>query len=175
MKTAMDKWCEKNGYDKNGVFVYTSDESGCWNKGDVIKLSYDDDSNYPYFSQNGINHPAALEFLTQRKQQFPTTPFKLSCGDKPEVRQWLKDNGCIVWDSIMPNKKYLFIDNTMKVYWDCESYYNSREYKEITPIITPDKVVGVSCGEDDKVERKRKKIEKKIAKLQVELERLGNK
>lgn len=27
-------------------------------------------------------------------QTFPDFDFKLDCGDSPEVRQWLKDNGC---------------------------------------------------------------------------------
>lgn len=45
---------------------------------------------------------------------FPNFNFKLDCGDRPEVRQWLRDNGCCWKDGydlteLRLGEKYLFV------------------------------------------------------------------
>lgn len=53
---------------------------------------------------------------------FPTLPFSLTCGDKPEVCQWLKDNGC-VWTAgqdltqYLKTRKRLYVNNNKFVNW----------------------------------------------------------
>lgn len=93
-----------------------------------------------------------------KTQNFPTTPFKLSCGDKPEVRQWLKDNGCMWNDgddlgTEATDEKYLFVDECCQVTMvDTEgSYYTDHQYPEITPVTSLPKVVGYSVASSTEV------------------------
>lgn len=72
---------------------------------------------------------------------FPDFPFKLSCGDRPEVRQWLKDNGC-KWnsgDNLFVNwslsKKYILIETDKTVTHVVENNY-SRKYNEYFEIVS---------------------------------------
>lgn len=190
-ETPMDKWCRENGYDKHGVFIYT---------GDVCKDSYelflceDDGTEYPFFrTKGGTGMCAFLKKLKQgvvppsdKEVSFPETPFKLKCGDKPEVRQWLKDNGC-KWSSgrelttdYLKENCLLYVEEGKKLI--CTSFterYNEASIKEVTPIIQPEqtiqtvvpaKVVGFSFGDNHKgTEKKKKKLERKIKKLQNKL------
>lgn len=121
-----------------------------------------------------------IELPTDVYRSFPEPPFKLSCGDKPEVRQWLKDNGC-EWYIKEPQqgRKFLIVRENL----DIDSWHNSAEEKgyklnespEITPIIaevpvttTEMKVVGYSVNESSKEES----LEELQEKLKEEQEKL---
>jgi hypothetical protein len=113
------------------------------------------------------------------KTPFPNFPFKLRNGDKPEVRQWLKDNG-VVWASgadvvkqmrSVAGGDLLFIeDKSMTTTFD-ENWFDTKSIKEIQLDIQPAKVVGYSLVE--KVENKSEKelkLEELIGKLSSQLE-----
>lgn len=111
------------------------------------------------------------------KTSFPDYPFKLRNGDKPEIRQWLKDNG-VVWcdgdddlfthldeGNIVINSRSDFGFHSSPVMWENE------DAKEIQLEIQPAKVVGYSLVE--KVENKSEKelkLEELIGKLSSQLE-----
>ena len=46
---------------------------------------------YEEFEKYILNNEKETDTMTV---DFPDFDFKISCGDRPEVRQWLKDNGC---------------------------------------------------------------------------------
>lgn len=190
-ETPMDKWCRENGYDKHGVFIYTGEGR---KKGYEIFLCEDDLSDCPFFrTKEGVEVAAHFCHLKQEVVQpsaktdsFPETPFKLKCGDKPEVRQWLKDNGC-KWSSgrelttdYLKRNSLLYVEEGKKISCTrCTEIYNETSIKEVTPIIQPEqtiqtvvpaKVVGFSLGDNHKkAEKKKKKLERKIKKLQNKL------
>lgn len=190
-KTPMDKWCEKNGYDKDGVFVCVSKVHEHLRLGDKLMLEEDENDDRPLFKliSTGDEYEvyAELSGITQEKTKeekettFPTTPFKLKCGDKPEVRQWLKDNGCdwingycIVSSDHEKDTCMLFIiDGEVSHQFDDEQYYNNHKYPEVNPIITPAKVVGYTTETKEDNTKEKEKIKRKIAKLQKKLEGLG--
>lgn len=175
-------WCKENGYDPEGVFVYSTENEGNFKNGDKLTLYYDDNTDIPMFKliinscDDSVEY-ACIYSLTQDKKQmtknnFPIPPFKLSCGDKPEVRQWLKDNGC-VWNSGSDLTVYLIDEKRLLVWSDmkvtrCDGdnkYYKNHDFPEITPTITPSRVTGYS-----QEPTKKQKLENKIAKLQKKLD-----
>ena len=114
-----------------------------------------------------------------KETTFPDFPFKLSCGDRPEVRQWLKDNGC-EWSNgnditkdhnfrfqvkNQENAKILWVDTgddeKRKVFIGTLS---PESYIEIEPTI---KVTGYTLTESSK---SRKETIEKITELRNNLE-----
>lgn len=103
---------------------------------------------------------------------FPDFDFKLSCGDSPEVRQWLKDNGC-VWYlggcplSVQTDKGYLYVRNRM-IAWDHKTDWmiDSRNLPVIQPTFT---VTGFTVPESEK---KRKETLDKIKEKEDTIKRL---
>lgn len=89
---------------------------------------------------------------------FPDFPFKLSCGDRPEVRQWLKDNGCSwnsgcdMFESWSLGKKYLLINIDKSVLHVAQERYSTgyEEYFEIQPTIG---VTGYTLTESSKARK----------------------
>lgn len=120
---------------------------------------------------------------------FPDFDFKLSCGDRPEVRQWLKDNGC-VWNSgddlerCMLSCSNLYVTSTfvttnligndlLKIQLKA---FEKNELPEVTPTLS---VTGFTCPEHEEKalhqqqqQRKIQKLEKTIQKAQEQINEL---
>lgn len=112
---------------------------------------------------------------------FPDFPFKLRNGDKPEVRQWLKDNG-VVWcsgadvvnlvytDELNDDGYLLSIINGKMITYSFESSFENDTAKEIQLAIQPAKVLGYSLVEvANKKSEKELQLEEIVAKLHAQL------
>ena len=83
--------------------------------------------------------------------ELPSFPFKLSCGDSPVVREWLKDNGC-TWGSSSDltncgtKHKHLYVKDTL-VFLGSD---RENIYKGISLTIQQGVVVAWSCSPSDK-------------------------
>ena len=121
---------------------------------------------------------------------FPGFSFKLSCGDRPEVRQWLKDNGCKWYngeDITKEPEHQIKIKGNIKVLWvdfreDEERVVfiattSHESYMEIEPIV---KVTGYKLTEESKARKQKldkitelrnnvKDIQKQIEELEKDL------
>jgi len=198
--TKFEKWCEDEGFDPKGVFTVVSAYYKNFFLGDKVKVERDDNRKWIHFiSKEGESHLLSFEKrLTQLPedntmnnptQSFPQTPFKLSCGDRPEVRQWLKDNGC-KWQSSedlteeMLSEKFLSIDKQHKVlYHKNKERYIDRKLPELI-LSFSDPIPAAVCSwelvkeekeattQSPSPSRKRKKLKKAIKKLQKELTKL---
>ncbi len=129
-------------------------------------VEWDNDEVNSYYEKDLIKQEEVI------KTPFPTFPFKLRNGDKPEVRQWLKDNGCD-WAFTGHITEYML--DTDELFVNRKSVYAGSDgcthYKEIQLDIQPAKVVGYSLVE--KVENKSEKelkLEELIGKLSSQLE-----
>ena len=139
-QTLFEKWCEDEGFDPKGVFTVV--HSIIFTKGTKVTRMYDDNTGCIKFKDietaqkgyicfigditqlpedNTMNNPVNATAVNTTTQPFPQTPFKLSCGDRPDVRKWLKDNGC-KWASgsdltkESTNTRFLFVvNNTVKL------------------------------------------------------------
>lgn len=114
-----------------------------------------------------------LNVSKETQSTFPDFDFKISCGDRPEVRQWLKDNGC-VWKSGMDivtfdtNSKLLMV-NAGKVMWygSGEPEWIDSELPELTPTIG---VTGWTVEQKDSKEKLA--LQESISKMEQELEQM---
>jgi len=110
---------------------------------------------------------------------FPDFPFKLRNGDKPEVRQWLKDNG-VVWcdgDDVVEfigttstNGSFLYINDKLEMKSTYEEDFNEHPYEEIQLEIQPAIITGYKLVEKpNKKSEKELQLEEIVAKLSSQL------
>jgi len=197
--TKFEKWCENEGFDPKGVFTVVSTYVEGFPLGEKVKIKRDDRDVCPIFisKDRGESHFLCFEkritqlpednTMNNPTQPFPQTPFKLSCGDRPEVREWLKDNGC-KWQSSddlteeMLSEKFLYVDKQHKVlYQKNKDKYLDKKLPELILSFSDPIPATVCSWEFVKEEketttqspsRKRKKLKKAIKKLQKELTKL---
>lgn len=201
-QTLFEKWCDEKGFDSKGVFTVASTYPLGFILGDKVKLKRDDKSKAPLFISKDGGEAHFLSFekrLTQLPMDntmkdtttppFPQTPFKLSCGDRPEVREWLKDNGC-KWKNgddltlLSPTEKFLYVSDQHAVSYDNrKDRYTDKKLPELT-LSFSDPIPAAVCAlefvkEEEEAttqahspSRKRKKLKKAIKKLQKELTKL---
>lgn len=82
----------------------------------------------------------------------PSFPFKLSCGDKPEVRQWLKSVGC-AWSSGADLSVHRTEDKNLYVQGKVvfSGIARSASWKELNLFFLDGVVVDWSCSPSDKI------------------------
>lgn len=123
---------------------------------------------YEEFEKYILNNENGADTMTV---DFPDFDFKISCGDRPEVRQWLKDNGC-KWFSgeditdFLVEKKFLRLID-MEVLWYDEDYYNESTLPELTPTFG---VTGWTVEQKDSEEKLA--LQESISKMEQELEQM---
>jgi hypothetical protein len=77
--TQFEKWCDENGYDPTGEFVYTGDDIEGIDlvNGDVLTLDRDDGTDFCTYKQSRVNRKLfsvvcpALSRLAQHKTESP--------------------------------------------------------------------------------------------------------
>ena len=139
---------------------------------------------------------STLEDEQLEQPEYPKPPFKLSCGDKPEVRQWLKDQG-YTWcngeelTSYQTDKAYLYVtnefSNDFKVTYDeLIEDFNASSKPEVSPEFTTETRTTVTwtveetqkeCNKklDPEVVRKLEYIQSNIEAMQEEIEFIKSK
>lgn len=209
-QTLFEIWCKEKGFDPEGVFTVTA-KGSIFDVGTKLDKQFDDESDNIYFvksfatgrygsvrfrhqltqlqEDNTMNSPVNATAVNTTTQTFPQTPFKLSCGDRPEVRKWLKDNGC-KWrggkdlTNFFTTKEFLYVSNQQTVSYNTrKDRYTDKELPELT-LSFSDPIPAAVCSwefvkEEEEVttqapspSRKRKKLKKAIKKLQKELTKL---
>lgn len=98
--------------------------------------------------------------MTKKFKKFPDHDFKLDCGDDPEVRQWLKDNG-IVWNLAGSDvteehvNKKLLVRKLGRLHFVSESTFNEI----LTPLFNPYK------KSKNKLKQRVKELEREVDEL----------
>lgn len=131
-----------------------------------LDVDWEETSDPRYYATNTYEIPEDFCRVTGKilsapetvQSTFPDFNFKLSCGDRPEVRQWLKDNGCKwvsgcgMFESWSLSKKYLLINTNRRVTLVAQEMYSTgyEEYFEIQPTI---KVTGYTLTESSKARK----------------------
>lgn len=152
--------------------VYTVDVDRVYDKGFI------EDGAGSYSCPDRDFHRFKFRLISKandtKQPVFPTFPFKLRNGDKPEVRQWLKDNGC-KWGNGLGMFDFYAEENNLyvkdkKVFMSiCEFDSEVNDEQEIELEIQPAVVTGYKLIENKS--EKELKLEALVDKLQSELEK----
>lgn len=155
-------WCEGYGYNPKGEFVVAMRciDSSPLSQGDVVQIVEDDGTDQPVFLFRNsryesrrirINLFKLTQSITKKVLQeniFPDFTFKLSCGHKPEIRQWLEDNGC-EWSNGKSLTSWKCQDSYLLINFKSATSHNIETHNddfmsvpEVTPVLTPSRVVG---------------------------------
>ena len=157
--------------------------------GDLIGYYNCPDGHHNLLNHKELTLEQVLSTLDEQPE-YPTPPFKLSCGDKPEVRQWLKDQG-YAWSNnddlttSLLEYNLLFIESDMGV-TNCDDdiifYIGQKDYTEVFPEITTsitwttkELPKDAELKLDPEVERKLEYIQSNIEAMQEELEFIKSK
>ena len=103
--TKFEKWCEENGFDPKGEFVYTGDDIEGIDlvNGDVLTLDCDDGTDHCTYKQSRVNRKLfsvvcpALSRLAQHKTESPQ--FDPHTFDFRQVlpKCWVRDHEADEW------------------------------------------------------------------------------
>lgn len=174
--TKFTDWCEENNYDPEGVFI-VDETHHRFQAGERLLLEYDDGSGAPLFIAEGQSDGWYCKLRRLTQPLFPTPPFKLSCGDNPAVRKWLKENGC-KWttdedlETLSTDQAFLNVHEDFKVTWGGSR--NIFNYPELTINIKPASVESWILAEQEPEQSSEKTaLQEQAAKLQSELDEMN--